>query len=95
MGSTSLTTASMASKEGASVPVKKRQQLKQFSSVSNGTSRVERHDPFFLPNPLPALAPPTGTIFERIVDFDRVIGDEPVVPAFGVAGPAKECFHIA
>jgi len=37
----------------------------------------------------------SSKIFERVVDLDRVIGDDTVESAFDILWFAKDCFHVA
>jgi hypothetical protein len=38
---------------------------------------------------------PSSKIFERVVDLNRVVGDDTIGSAFDILWPAKDCFYVA
>ena len=37
----------------------------------------------------------SSAIFERVVDLNRVVGDDSIGSAFDILWSAKDCFHVA
>jgi hypothetical protein len=46
-------------------------------------------------DPAQNLSSPSSKILERVVDLDRIIGDDTVGSAFRALWSAKDCFYVA